>query len=346
MRNYASIQPTFWTRGSGKRLRDKPLARLLALYLMTSPASNMLGLYYVSRRTLIDDTGIPESELDSALAAVAEAEIAFYDPKDELVYVPNAARYQIGPYLKPQDNRRKQLTKQLTLYEGHEFLLRWIARYYDVYDLGAVGLSRPVQPPSEGGTRPPSEGGTEAPSDPLPKGILEGGLGPPWSVMVWSDQGRGGAGGDGGESPLVADLLTRAQLWVQDPTRASVSYPQPHRWPEMTELNDLVGQVFGVEPETLRTEQHRGVRNVLARWAEGVPQAAMRQAIRGAQHAEIISKHPENQTLATIFTDASSPDKYARLAKSKDPPGRRDNVVTLTDEAARKKQSFFNRGDK
>ena len=72
MRTYAQIVPTFWTRGSGKKLRGKPFAQVLALYFMTGSAANMLGLYYVPRLTILNDTGIPDSELDAALAAVAE----------------------------------------------------------------------------------------------------------------------------------------------------------------------------------------------------------------------------------------------------------------------------------
>ena len=47
MRDYAKVMPTFWTGETGKAIRRRgPEGVICALYLMSSPASNMLGLYY------------------------------------------------------------------------------------------------------------------------------------------------------------------------------------------------------------------------------------------------------------------------------------------------------------
>ncbi|ENO4828451.1 DNA-binding protein, partial [Escherichia coli] len=48
MRNYATISPQFWLGETGRKLRKSgPECMVVALYMMTSPHSNMLGLYYL-----------------------------------------------------------------------------------------------------------------------------------------------------------------------------------------------------------------------------------------------------------------------------------------------------------
>ena len=47
MREYAKLGPTFWTGETGKALRRRGSEGVIAaLYLISSPHSNMLGLYY------------------------------------------------------------------------------------------------------------------------------------------------------------------------------------------------------------------------------------------------------------------------------------------------------------
>lgn len=309
MRTFAQIVPTFWSRGSGRKLRDKPYARLLALYFMTSPASTMIGLYYVSRRTILEDVGIPETEFAGALAAVQETGIAYYDQSEELVYVPQGARYQVGATLSTGDRKRGTILGQLGLYGNHPFVLQWITRYYDAYSLGHEGLARPRNAPSDAPSLAPSDG------------TATGAVTAPFSVPVLisgsRDQEQGSFAPD--DTPLVADLQTRAQLWVRDANLAQLKYPQPEKWREMTELNQLVAEVFGGETDVLRNDGDLRVRTVLARWAEGHPQARLRQAIRGAKHSDLIAAKPDLQNLATILKDSVAVDKYCRLAKTKDP---------------------------
>src|ERR1700753_2240226 len=111
MRDYGKIVPTFWTRGSGKALRDNPIARLAALYVMSAPSANMIGIYYLPLPTLAHELGVPleapsRGPLEGAsgppsggprgglqgvrdvLDRLAEEGIAFYDDVEELVWVP------------------------------------------------------------------------------------------------------------------------------------------------------------------------------------------------------------------------------------------------------------------
>ena len=105
MRDYGRVAPTFWMRGSGKKLRGNPRAQLVALYLFTSPASTMIGIYHLAIPTMAHETGLPLDDAKRALAEICAQGIAKYDPDAELVYLPEGAKYQIGEHLKPGDKR-------------------------------------------------------------------------------------------------------------------------------------------------------------------------------------------------------------------------------------------------
>lgn len=127
-------------------------------------------------------------------------------------------------------------------------------------------------------------------------------------------------------------LQERAALWVKDPGVASLRYPQPERWPEMVELNSLVGEIFGFPPDVIRTSSDRGCQNVLKRWAEGNDQATMLRAVRGSAKA-FIGEKPELQCLKSIFAEPDCVSKYARLAKPLAPVVNVSNRKILSPEA-------------
>ncbi len=335
MRTYGSIAPTFWTRGSGKKLRGKPFAQVLALYFMTGSATNMIGLYYMPRTTILHDTGIPEAELAPALAEVAAVGIAHYDPENELVYLPEGARYQIGEVLKPKDTKRKPIISALKLYGNHPFVLQWVNRYYDAYSLSLDGIPRPeksVPIPQSMGHRM----GDIVLSDTPGSDLI--GSDP---VLSQNQETTLGASPPTVDPPLVADLKVRAAVWARDPFGASLKYPNPELWAETIELNNLVAMVFGSDPDTLSQSDRHGkidprVKVLIERWAEGVPQDRMRLAVRGAALDEFIRDRPTLQSIVTIFKDANAVDKYCRQAKSKAPNqavANKSNRVRLSPEA-------------
>ncbi len=347
MRAYGTVAPTFWTRGSGKRLRGKPNAQVLALYFMTGSTNNMIGLYYAPRTTILHDTGISEAELDATLAIVADVGIAYYDPENELVYLPEGARYQIGEVLKPGDTKRKPILAALKLHGSHPFALQWIARYYDAYSLEREGLRRPDL----------NQIGRLGIPQGIPHGIPHhiphsGVSNTPGSDLVGSGPvlseeaapllgSKAPDSGPSPEVPLVADLKVRAALWSRDPFSASLQYPNPERWTETVELNQLVAAVFKTDPDTLaRSDQHGRidprVKILVDRWAEGVPQDRMRLAVRGAALDEFIRDRPTLQSIVTIFKDGNAVDKYCRLAKSK---GTSSAGATVADKSNRVRRS-------
>lgn len=76
MRDYAKISPLFWTRGSGKQLRGNAHAQLVAIYLVTCPAANMIGIYYQPLVTIAHEIGLSIDETRAALATCSYAGFA------------------------------------------------------------------------------------------------------------------------------------------------------------------------------------------------------------------------------------------------------------------------------
>lgn len=138
MRDYSKIVPAFWTQGSGKRLRGDPEAQVIALYLLTCPAANMIGLYYCPLPTIAHETGIPTEAVRGALARVTAAGFAYYDESADLVWVPGAALIQIGERLHRADKRRVAVLRELQRFSWHQFATDFFLHYATNF-----GLTRP-----------------------------------------------------------------------------------------------------------------------------------------------------------------------------------------------------------
>jgi hypothetical protein len=117
MRKYASVSPMFWLRGTGKQLRGHKEAQLVALYLMTSPAANMVGIFPLSLATLCHETGLTEEEARKGLQRCSEGAskglrrgfegaFASYDEDEEIVFVHALVVHQVGDQLKLGSNGR------------------------------------------------------------------------------------------------------------------------------------------------------------------------------------------------------------------------------------------------
>lgn len=139
MRSYGRIVPTFWTRGSGRKLRGDRPAQLLAIYLFTCEHSTMTGLYYMPVMLMAHEVGLSEAETKIALARLVDLEICFYDPEEELIWVPEMLRYQAGKFdeeaqsvsvlLSPGDKRLVGVRRQLAPFAKHRFYAMFEARY-------------------------------------------------------------------------------------------------------------------------------------------------------------------------------------------------------------------------
>lgn len=112
MRDYGVVSPKFWIGETGKSLRGKPESQIVALYLMTCPHANMIGVFHCPLVYIAHETGLSFEGASKALASLSEARFLTYDEASETVFVHRMAAYQVGESLKPEDNRVKSVAKE------------------------------------------------------------------------------------------------------------------------------------------------------------------------------------------------------------------------------------------
>lgn len=138
MRDYAKVAPQFWTGATGKAIKAAgPEAVIVAMYLMTSPHANMIGVYYLPTLYLAHETGLGVEGATKGLARCIEAGFCTYDHASEYVFVHSMARFQIAESLKPEDNRCKGVRNELLRVPNP--LLR--KAFFDIY---AAAFSLPI----------------------------------------------------------------------------------------------------------------------------------------------------------------------------------------------------------
>ena len=68
MRDYARISPRFWTGKTGKQIKEHSSDHVaVALYLLSSPHSNMIGLYYLPILYIAHESGVSEPRVKGVL---------------------------------------------------------------------------------------------------------------------------------------------------------------------------------------------------------------------------------------------------------------------------------------
>jgi hypothetical protein len=136
MRDYGKISPCFWTGETGKRIREAGRdAQILAIYLVTCPSSNMIGLYYLPLPTLMHEVGIDQKGALKGLASLSEALFAHYDADSEHVFVPEMAAHQIGEPLSSSDNRVKGVVREWISMRKSPFFMDFHQRYATSFHL-------------------------------------------------------------------------------------------------------------------------------------------------------------------------------------------------------------------
>lgn len=160
MRDYGTVSPQFWVRGTGKQLRGDAGAQVVALYLMTSPHANMIGIYYCPVDYIAKETGLSIEGASKALQRLASLDFCTYEQESELVFVHRLATYQIGEELSPSDKRVKGVINELAKVPQGACWQAFRARYAVQYHLPIPG-DKPLPSPSKGATEAPSKPETE-----------------------------------------------------------------------------------------------------------------------------------------------------------------------------------------
>lgn len=154
MRNYARVAPQFWTGNTGKALRKDRDAQVLALYLMTCPAANMIGLYYLPLPVICHETGSPLQGARKALRRLSEGGFCLYNEVTEYVWIPEMARFQIGETLKPGDKQIAGIKLELQKHMQSGFAYKFIEKYNGIYCLKIEAPPKTLPRPSEAPPKP------------------------------------------------------------------------------------------------------------------------------------------------------------------------------------------------
>ena len=133
MRDYSKISSSFWTGETGKKLHGDLSTQVIALYLMTSPHANMIGVYYCPLLFIAHETGSPIEGASKALQRLSEEAFCSYDSTLEIVWVHEMAKYQIGDKLKESDKRVKNIQKQYNDIPNCPKKLNFYNRYSDCF---------------------------------------------------------------------------------------------------------------------------------------------------------------------------------------------------------------------
>jgi hypothetical protein len=153
MRDYSKVGPQFWIGKTGKALRKQGIeAQMVAMYLMTSPHANMLGLYYIPQTFIAHETGLGLEGAMKGLQGCIDAGFCRYDEDSEVVWVIEMARFQVGDQLKDKDLRIKGVQNEYDSLPDNPYL----AVFFDMYAAAFCMTSK------RGETSP-----LEAPSKPL-----------------------------------------------------------------------------------------------------------------------------------------------------------------------------------
>lgn len=168
-REYGTVLSKFWKAGTGKELRGDANAQILALYLMTSPHANMIGVYFCTLGSMSYETGIPLEGASKALQRLIDEGFCRVDPATDEVFVTNMALHQIGEHLDARDNRCKAVARELSMVNS-SLLQR---EFHDLYAATFHLADRQPEPvdnkalrsPSEAPSKPDADAGADSETD-------------------------------------------------------------------------------------------------------------------------------------------------------------------------------------
>lgn len=190
MRDYGKVSPQFWTGKTGKALRGDMEAQVVAMYLMTSPHANMIGVYHLPMLYLSHETGLSIEGASKGLAKCVDLGFCVYDDESETVFVVEMAAHQVGEELKESDNRVKSVVRQFKAISSSLIADAFHVRYGEPFN-----LESPYKAPSKGLGK-----GLQKPPSPAPAHVS----GKKKGEVVLADWI---AGLDGGDAVPAADPL-------------------------------------------------------------------------------------------------------------------------------------------
>jgi hypothetical protein len=108
---------------------------MLALYLLTCPHANMLGIYYLPIAYIVHDAEMNTDAVTDALEKLNEIGFCTYDDQAEYVWVHEMAIHQISDQLEERDKRVKAVNDIYHSLPELIFLNNFYKKYKDIFHL-------------------------------------------------------------------------------------------------------------------------------------------------------------------------------------------------------------------
>lgn len=152
--NYGVVFPSFWTGATGRALRQDVDAQVVALYLMTSPHANIIGVFRCPIQFIQLETGRPIEGASKGLTKLCDLGFCTVDLETETIWVHEMARYQIGDTLKGADKRIKHVHRFFEEIENPLIKRAFFEKYGIAYQLPAPPALVVATSPIEGASKP------------------------------------------------------------------------------------------------------------------------------------------------------------------------------------------------
>lgn len=235
MRDYGVVSPRFWIGATGKALRGNAPAQVLALYLMTSPHANMIGVFHCPLIYMAHETGLGMEGASKALQSLIEAKFCTYEESSETVFVHRMAAFQIGDHLSEQDKRCKGVEREWNNIPSRQMQQAFFAIYSVAFHLPkqskkARGTEAPPKPPRSQDQEQDQEQDQDTPLPP------EGGFDTFWSAYpkkVGKDAARKAFEKRNPDAELLSQMLAAiavqaaSEQWRKDEGQF---IPNPATW--------------------------------------------------------------------------------------------------------------------
>lgn len=154
MRDYSKVSGEFWTGKTGRSLRGDMQTQIIAVYLMTSRHSSMIGVFHCPILYMAHETGSPLEGAKESLRKLVEGGFCTYDEDSETVWVHEMARFQIDDELKAGDKRIVGVQKQYDLLPESPIKQGFYKKYSKVFQIKNCKESKPLASPFEAPTMP------------------------------------------------------------------------------------------------------------------------------------------------------------------------------------------------
>lgn len=151
--NYGVVKPSFWTGATGRALRRDVDAQVVALYLMTSPHANIIGVFRCPIGYIAAETGRPIEGASKGLLKLVEMGFCTVDPEAETVWVHEMARFQIGDSLKGADKRVKHVARFFAEIENIRIKWAFFEKYGTAFQLIQPSDPKPLDGPIAGASK-------------------------------------------------------------------------------------------------------------------------------------------------------------------------------------------------